>query len=139
MADLERSAAISPTVAIYTGSLGGYYAAQGQDEKVKPLVEQLQAAPQSDYVAHWLAGSLLTLHDRAAAIAELQAALEAPGVPPLIAAAIHIAVGHQEVLSGTVTAAACRVRGGAAPGARTTSTPRSGWAILPGWKAMPRV
>ena len=103
--DLERSVAISPTVAIYTGSLGGYYAALGQNEKVQPLAEQLQARPAADYVAHWLAGSLLTLSDRAAAIAEYQAALGAPGVPPLIAAAIHVAAGHQEVLSGTLDAA----------------------------------
>ncbi len=111
VADLERSAAISPTVAIYTGSLGGYYAAQGQNDKVKPLVDQLQAAPQSDYVAHWLAGSLLTLDDRAAAIAELQAALKEPGVPPLIAAAIHIAIGHQQVLNSDLDAARAEFEG----------------------------
>ena len=103
--NLERSVAISPTVPLYVGSLGGYYAAQGQNEQVPQLIAQLQAEPQADYVAHWLAGSLLSLHDDATAISEYRIGLQAPAVPPIIAAALHTAIGRQEVLRGDAASA----------------------------------
>ena len=103
--DLERSVAISPTVPLYVGSLGGYYAAQGLNEQVPRLIAQLQAEPQADYVAHWLAGSLLSLHDDAAAVSEYRIGLQAPAVPTIIAAALHTAIGRQEVLRGDAASA----------------------------------
>lgn len=94
VAALEQSVALSPTNNLYAGGLAGYLMAQGESLGMQPYLEQLHAAPGSDFVAHWLAGNLLAGSDAAAARGEYSMALAGSSVPAGVAAALHAALGR---------------------------------------------
>jgi tetratricopeptide (TPR) repeat protein len=94
VADMQRAVSLQPQNSLYIGGLGGYLSAAGEVEQMQVHLEQLMAASPDDYIAHWMAGILLTASDQAAAQAAYRRALSVPDLPPGVAAAVHVGLGH---------------------------------------------
>jgi tetratricopeptide (TPR) repeat protein len=102
---MQRAVALQPENSLYVGALGGYLLAGGQVEQMQAQLAQLEAAPATDIVAHWMAGILLMASDQEASQAAYRRALAAPELTPGAAAAIHMGLGQLAVLRGDMAAA----------------------------------
>jgi tetratricopeptide (TPR) repeat protein len=102
---MRRAVSLDPQNSLYVGGLGGYLSAAGEVEQMQVQLAQLVAAPPSDYIAHWMAGILLTASDQEAAGAAYRRALAVSDLPPGVAAAVHVGLGHLAFLREDMAAA----------------------------------
>jgi tetratricopeptide (TPR) repeat protein len=66
---------------------------------------QLEAAPSNDFLAHWMAGILLSASNQEAAQAAYRRALAVGDLMPGAAAALHVGLGQLAVLRGDLSVA----------------------------------
>lgn len=104
--EMERTVALAPDDATNRGILALRYLAQGRPEAAAPIAAALQAASDSDFMAHLLAGSLLANGgDLRNAEAELRVAASVAETEPLLLAIAQAGLGEIYQQQGDLAAA----------------------------------